>query len=157
MRALNSTRAKLAGFSLLEVTIAMTILAIGLLGMLSMQLHAMSATSTGRHVSEAARIGLDQLETLKYQSWVSTAPTAWIVPVVVTGAEAVAAPAMVAGAPAIAPQRFNVSWRISAVAGLVDARQIDVRVTWREAGDNAAMPLRRYAVSSFKYRGAGTP
>ena len=146
-----------AGFSLLEVMIAMTILAIGLLGMLSMEINAMTATSTGRHVSDAARIGLDQLETLKYQSWVSTAPAAWTAPIPVTGPEAVAPTAVVAGAPAIVPQRFNVSWRVSAVAALVDARQIDVRVTWREAGDTPAMPLRRYAVSSFKYRGAGVP
>jgi type IV pilus modification protein PilV len=146
-----------AGLSLLEVMIAMTILAVGLLGMLSMQLQAMSSTSTGRHVTDAARIGLDQLETLKYQSWASTAPTAWTAPVVVTGAEAVAPVAVVAGAPAAVPQAFNISWRISAVAGLVDARQIDVRVTWRENGDHAGMPPRRYAVSSFKYRGAGTP
>jgi Tfp pilus assembly protein PilV len=136
--------------------IALTILAVGMLGMLSMQLTALGSASTGRHVSDAARIGLDQLETLKYQSWASTAPGGWTAPAVVTGPEAVAQPAMAAGG-ATAQQTFNVSWRISAVAGLIDARQIDVRVTWREPGDNVAIPVRRYAVSSFKYRGAGTP
>jgi hypothetical protein len=55
------------------------------------------------------------------------------------------------------PQIFNVSWRVQAVGGLTAARQIDVRVTWREAGDTPAMPVRRYAVSSLKYNGAGTP
>jgi type IV pilus modification protein PilV len=150
------TRAK-AGLSLLEVMIAMTILAVGLLGMLSMQLHAMSATSNGRHVSDAARIGLDTLETLKYQSWAATPVTGWTAPIVVTGSASIAPVAVPAGAPAPAPQQYNVSWRIAGVAGLTDARQIDVRVTWRENGDSAAMPLRRYAVSSFKYRGAGTP
>lgn len=146
-----------AGLSLLEVMIAMTILAVGLLGMLSMQLNAMSATSTGRHVTDAARIGLDQLETLKYQSWASTPVTGWTAPIVVTGPEAIAPAAVVAGAPAPNPQAYNVSWRISGVVGLTDARQIDVRVTWREPGDSPAMPLRRYAVSSFKYNGAATP
>jgi prepilin-type N-terminal cleavage/methylation domain-containing protein len=154
---MRKTRRASAGLSLLEVMIAMTILAVGLLGMLSMQLKAMSATSAGRHVTDAARIGLDQLETLKYQSWTSTAPSAWTAPVVVIGPEAVAPAAVVAGAPAPNPQVYNVSWRVSAVAGLSDARQIDVRVTWREPGDTPTMPLRRYAVSSFKYNGAGTP
>ncbi len=146
-----------AGLSLLEVMIAMTILAVGLLGMLSMQLEAMSSTSTGRHVTDAARIGLDQLETLKYQSWAATPVTAWTAPVAVTSnPEAVFVPNLPSGAAPIA-QNFNVSWRITGVAGLVDARQIDVRVTWREVGDTPAMAVRRYAVSSFKYRGAGTP
>jgi prepilin-type N-terminal cleavage/methylation domain-containing protein len=140
-----------AGFSLLEVMIAMTILAIGLLGALSMQVQALTGNSTGRHVSEAMRIGLDQLEALKYQGWAATPVTAWTAPVVVTGPEAVAARA------GELRQQFNVSWRIQAVAPLTLVRQIDVRVTWREPGDAPALPLRRYAVTSFKFNGAGTP
>jgi prepilin-type N-terminal cleavage/methylation domain-containing protein len=142
-----------AGLSLLEVMIAMTILAVGLLGMLSMQVNALSGTTTGRHVTDAMRIGLDQLETLKYQGWAATPPAGWTLPVVSTGPVAVAA----VGAPVAVPQIFNVSWRVQAVGGLTAARQIDVRVTWREAGDTPAMPVRRYAVSSLKYNGAGTP
>ena len=151
-----------AGFSLLETMIALTILAVGMLGMLSMQLTALGSASTGRHVSDAARIGLDQLESLKYQAWAATPVGGWTAPIVVTGPEAVAAPTMAAGG-ATTPQQFNVSWRVSNVtvgggfAPIVDAIMIDVRVTWREAGDSAASPLRRYAVSSFKYRGPGTP
>jgi type IV pilus assembly protein PilV len=144
-------RTRSAGLSLLEVMIAMTILAIGMLGMLSMQVQALSGTSTGRHVSDAMRIGLDQLEQLKYQGWAATPVTAWTPVVNVTGPEAISTPA---GA---TPQTFDVSWRVQAVAGLSDVRLIDVRVTWREPGDPPAMPPRRYAVSSFKYNGAGTP
>jgi len=140
-----------AGFSLLEVMIAMTILAIGLLGALSMQVQALTGNSTGRHVSEAMRIGLDQLETLKYQGWAATPVTGWTAPLVVTGPEAVAVRV------GEVPQQFNVSWRIQTVGALTLVRQIDVRVTWREPGDAPALPLRRYAVSSFKFNGAGTP
>jgi prepilin-type N-terminal cleavage/methylation domain-containing protein len=140
-----------AGFSLLEVMIAMTILAIGLLGALSMQVQALSGNSTGRHVSEAMRIGLDQLEALKYQGWAATPVAGWTAPVVVTGPEAVAVRV------GEVPQPFNVSWRIQTVGALTLVRQIDVRVTWREPGDAPALPLRRYAVSSFKFNGAGTP
>jgi hypothetical protein len=43
------------------------------------------------------------------------------------------------------------------VAALTQVRQIDVRVTWREPGDRPGMPPRRYAISSFKFNGAGTP
>jgi prepilin-type N-terminal cleavage/methylation domain-containing protein len=139
------------GFSLLEVMIAMTILAIGLLGALSMQVQALTGNSTGRHVSEAMRIGLDQLEALKYQGWAATPVSTWTPAIVVVGPEAVAARA------GELRQQFNVSWRIQAVAPLTLVRQIDVRVTWREPGDAPALPLRRYAVSSFKFNGAGTP
>jgi type IV pilus assembly protein PilV len=150
---MNSMRARRSrvGLSLLEVMIALTILAVGLLGTLSMQIQALSATSTGRHVTDAMRIGLDQLEALKYRGWAATPPTAWTVPIVVSAPESVAARA------GENRQQFNVSWRVQAVAGLLQVRQIDVRVTWREPGDDPAMPLRRYAVSSYKFNGAGTP
>jgi hypothetical protein len=97
------------------------------------------------------RIGLDQLEQLKYQGWAATPPGGWTAVVTVTGAEAVATPA------GVTPQTYGVSYRVQAVAGLADVRLIDVRVTWREPGDAAGMPVRRYAVSSYKYNGAGTP
>lgn len=151
MTVQRSARAR-AGLSLLEVTIAMAILSIGLLGMLSMQVQALASTSTGKHVSEAARIGQDQLETLKYQSWASTAPTGWTAAVQATALDPTVAAALGQQA-----QVFNVSWRIQAIVGLTRARQIDVRVTWREAGDKPGMPVRRYAVSTLKYNGAGTP
>ncbi|HEU4431477.1 MAG TPA: hypothetical protein VFT98_22140 [Myxococcota bacterium] len=138
------------GLSLLEVMIAMTILAIGMLGMLSMQVQALSGTTTGRHVSDAMRIGLDQLETLKYQTWAGTPLGGWTPVTNVTGPESIATPV------GVTPQTFGVSWRVQAVAGLTNARLIEVLVTWREPGDAPAMPQRRYLVSSFKYNGAGT-
>jgi type IV pilus assembly protein PilV len=140
-----------AGLSLIEVMIALTILAIGLVGTLSMQVRALSSTATGRHVTDAKRIGEDQMEALKYQGWAATPVTAWTVPVVVTGPESIAVRA------GETPQTYNVSWRIQAVGGLTQVRQIDVRVTWREPGDTPAMPVRRYAISSYKFNGAGTP
>lgn len=145
-------RARL-GLSLIEVMIALTILAVGLLGALAMQTHALSSTNTGKHVSDAMRIGLDQLEALKYQGWAATPVAGWSAPAVVTGPESVAA------RPGETPQQFNVSFRVQAVGGLDPnrIREIDVRVTWREAGDTPTMLVRRYAISSFKYNGAGTP
>jgi type IV pilus assembly protein PilV len=138
-----------SGLSLLEVMVAMCILSVGLLGMLSMQIQAMASTRTGRHVSDAARVGLDRLETLKYQSWAATAPTGWTAPLAVTDSDPVAA------AGGQVAQVFNVSWRIQDVAGLTGVRQLDVRVTWREPGDPPGMPPRRYAVSSLKCSGCG--
>jgi prepilin-type N-terminal cleavage/methylation domain-containing protein len=150
-RLVRPARSRRRGLSLLEVMIAMGILAVGMLGMLSMQVQALSSTSTGRHVSDAMRIGLDQLEQLKYQGWAATPVSSWTPVVNVTGPESIATPA------GVTPQTFGVSWRVQPVGALSDVRLIDVRVTWREPGDPPAMPDRRYAVSSFKYNGAGTP
>jgi prepilin-type N-terminal cleavage/methylation domain-containing protein len=88
MRSLRARR-RAAGLSLVEVMIALTILAVGLVGALSMQVQALSSTSTGRHVTDAMRIGLDQLEALKYQGWAATPPTAWTAPIAVTGPESI--------------------------------------------------------------------
>jgi prepilin-type N-terminal cleavage/methylation domain-containing protein len=86
------SRARLQrGFSLIEVMIAFTILAVGLLGALAMQTHALSSSNTGKHVGDAMRIGLDRMETLKYQGWATTPVAGWTVPAVVTGPESVAA------------------------------------------------------------------
>jgi prepilin-type N-terminal cleavage/methylation domain-containing protein len=146
-------RRSAAGLSLIEVMIALTILAIGLVGALSMQVQALSSTATGRHVTDAMRIGLDTLETLKYMGWAATPATGWTAPVAMTGPEAIAVRANET------PQTFNVSWRIQNVGAgpTIVRRQIDVRVTWREPGDTPAMAVRRYAVSSVKFNGAGTP
>lgn len=150
MRAARGVRSR-SGLSLIEVMIALTILAVGLLGTLAMQTQAMSSNNTGRHVTDAMRIGQDQLELLKYQGWAATPLTAWTAPVAVIGPEAVL------GRAGEVPQQYNVSWRIQAVGALTQVRQIDVRVTWLEPSDDPGMPPRRYAISSFKFNGAGTP
>jgi type IV pilus assembly protein PilV len=53
------------GFTVLEVLIALTILLIGIAGLLSMQLTAMRATSFSRHATEASMLGEDKMEVLR--------------------------------------------------------------------------------------------
>ena len=87
------------GLTLLELMVAMVILSIGLLGMLTMQIEAMKSGRVGKHVTDAAQIAQNQMETLQNQSWLASAPTGgWTVPIVVNGmdptnaADAIAAP-----------------------------------------------------------------
>lgn len=54
-----------AGFSLLEVLIALAILGFGLLSLAAMQIHAMREGSTSRYSSDAARIARDQMEQIQ--------------------------------------------------------------------------------------------
>jgi len=129
----------------------MMILSIGLLGMLMMQIYAMKSGRVGRHVTEAARIANDQMEQLQRQSWAATAPTAFTAPIIVNGNESTDAAGI-----AIA-QPFNLSWQIVPFAGVASLRQIEVVVTWQEPGDDPAFPPRRYATTSVRYNGPGTP
>jgi len=61
------------GFSLLELLIALTVLLIGITGILTMQVIAMRATSYSRHATEAAVLAEDKLEQMR--TIVITAPS----------------------------------------------------------------------------------
>lgn len=150
--ALVSTRRRSGGLTLLELMIAMVILSIGLLGLLTMQIEAMKAGRVGKHVTDAARIAQDQMETLQNQSWALSAVTAWTAPIIVAGNDATnLADATAAPTGRSVQQTFNVDWRIVQPGAVTDLRRIDVRVTWVEPADTPAMPARRYAVSSMRY------
>lgn len=53
-----------AGYSLLEVLIALAILAVGILGVATMQVSAIQGNSKGRQVSEATRVAEGLMEVL---------------------------------------------------------------------------------------------
>jgi prepilin-type N-terminal cleavage/methylation domain-containing protein len=130
-----------AGFTLVEVTIALGILAVGMLSLALMQLHAMRAGSQGRHTSQAAVVARDQLERFQRLNWADMGPTAgWTAPVNVTN--------VVQATPANRiEQTYRVQWRITdLVAGRT--RNVDVRVAWNEAEQNNPKTL---TFSSVRY------
>jgi prepilin-type N-terminal cleavage/methylation domain-containing protein len=53
------------GFTLIELLIALTVLLIGVSGILSMHIASMRATSYSRHATEAAVLGEDRMEQLR--------------------------------------------------------------------------------------------
>lgn len=53
------------GFTIIELMIALTILLIGITGILSMQLTALKATSYSRHATEASVLAEDLMEELR--------------------------------------------------------------------------------------------
>jgi len=143
------------GLTLLELMIAMVILAVGLLGMLAMQIEAMKSNRIGRHVTEAAQVAQNQMEALQNQAWALSGPTGgFTAPIVVQSVEPLRAGAGATVVPTA--QTYNVSWRIVngapiGVPPTVRLRTIDVRVTWAEPNDTPGMPLHRYAASSQRY------
>jgi type IV pilus assembly protein PilV len=111
------TAAREAGFSLIELMIALTVLLIGVSGILTMHLTSMRATSYSRHATEAAVLGEDKMEELR------TLP----IDTLAAGAEVVDAQGVpTAGAP------YTVGWNI--VWDAAGIGTLTVTVSWLERG-----------------------
>ena len=126
--------ARREGFSLLEVVVALGILGFGLLTLALMQVHALTQGSAGRHTGDAAAIARTYIEQVHRLPW--TALTADL------GAGFVnpswnAAPATVnvnvTGVGGTTTENsYGVQWRVTAVAGTVCLRDVEVQVSWTE-------------------------
>ena len=132
--------------TILEVMIALGILAVGLLAMLAMQISAMRGGKYGRHSTEASQLARDQMEFLHRLEWTDPqmAPTGWTPPV--------ATPIVVQSASG--PQQemiYNVSHRITNDGLDPNLRLVDVRVTWTEMNAPPGAPPRRYAMSTIRH------
>jgi len=131
-RELQGTR---AGLTLIEVMIALSILAVGLLTLSSMQLQALRAGRGGKTDTVATTIAQDKMEDLRRKPWnhADLAPTgAW------TAAQTVSS--------SIDAQTYTVDWRVTDVVANW-TRSIDVRVRW----DDPKRPNRVRTFSSLRY------
>jgi type IV pilus assembly protein PilV len=57
------------GMTLVEIMVAMVILAFGMLGVAALQVRAITESSSGRHLSEASAIARNRLERLNTIAW----------------------------------------------------------------------------------------
>lgn len=135
-----------SGFTMIEVILAFTLLAIGLLSVAAMQLVALEYNSRGRHQTAAAVQAEQRMEELMRRTWTDPdlAPTAgWTAPVAVT------TDVQTSGG-TVTEQTFEVSERIADVDP-GRTRSIDVRVEWDEPG----RPNRRFALSNMRFNYEG--
>jgi len=137
--------------TLLEVMIALSVLALGLLAMLAMQVSAMRGGKYGRHTTEAAQLARDQMEYLNRLDWgdANIQPTAWRVDFKGSGA-----PEIVMVDSAGGPQQemtYTVAYRVTNDAADTNLRLVDVRVNWTEMNAPPGAPLRRYAMSTIRH------
>jgi Tfp pilus assembly protein PilV len=137
--------------TLLEVMIALAVLAMGLLAMLAMQISAMRGGKYGRHTTEAAQLARDQMEYLHRLDWgdAEVQPTAWTVSFLGD-----AGPEIVEVDSAGGPQQemtYNVSYRVTNDALNTNLRLVDVQVTWTELDAPPGAPPRRYAMSTIRH------
>jgi type IV pilus assembly protein PilV len=106
-----------AGFNLVELMIGLTVLLIGIAGILTLQIVSLRATSYSRHATEAAVLAEDKVEALR------TVPIATLI----DGSETVDAQGYIdANAP------FTRSWTIVWNGSL---GTLTVTVAWDEGGD----------------------
>lgn len=141
-------------FTLLEVVVALGILAVGLLGIAAMSLHAMSQGRSGKHSTEAASVAYSVLEEFHRMSFAdpNLNAVAW------TALQATTTPGLFPGSNAALPvptqgsvqiqgipvqsQVYTVQWQITDApappvppwpAGTIAVRKtIEVRVVWNE-------------------------
>jgi len=129
------------GFTLVEVMLALTILAFGLLALAAAQLYAIDGRGSGRHATAAAELAQIQMDELQRRRWTDVADTggAWVT--AVRTEQVTHSDGSVAN-----EESYNVSWRITDdVAGVT--RLIDVRVTW----DEPKRPGRAFSISSIRF------
>jgi prepilin-type N-terminal cleavage/methylation domain-containing protein len=140
-----------AGFTLVEVMIAMVLLAFGLLAMLALQLHAMRGGQVGRHYTGAAQVARDRMELLQRLPWdhADVMPTGgWVADGNVTAN--VEHETLGQAAEMVYARDYRI---VADAAQPLQLRHIDVRVTWYEESDPGppAPPRRRYAITSVRF------
>lgn len=116
-----------AGFTLIEVMVALSILAAGLLAVAAAQTHAMRGGSTGRHTSEAAAIAHSRIENFQRRDFSDLPDTggAW------TPAGGEQETTTVQASPVDQVEMtYTIQWRITDIDP--NLKSLDVRVTWDE-------------------------
>jgi len=133
------------GFTLIEVMIAIGILAFGLLALTTMQIKAMHGGNRGRHASNAAAIAENRMEQLQQDPWASIPDTGGFV------ADLAAQNAIQLEGASSNERTYNVSYQITDLEATF-TRAIDVTVSWtEEGGENRSITL-----SSIRYNREGT-
>jgi type IV pilus assembly protein PilV len=104
------------GFTLVEVMVALGILAFGILAIASMQMSSLGGTNTAGRVTEATTIAQDRVERFISQPYTHADLT--------NGSHVDPSP----------PSRYTVAWTVTDNVPLANTKTIDVDVAWKEKG-----------------------
>jgi len=122
-----STKGLQAGFNMIEVMVALGILAFGILAIASMQESSLLGTSLAYSVTDGTTRAMDQMEELLSRQWNN----------------------ITSGGPVTegANNRYTINWAVSLVPGTTDLKQITVTVNWTDAGFGS----RSTTLTCYKY------
>jgi prepilin-type N-terminal cleavage/methylation domain-containing protein len=143
MDRLSAPTRRAAGFTLVEVLVALGILATGLLVVAAAQLHALRGGATGRHTSDAAAIAHSRIEGFQRMDFADPALQAtagWSAPI--TRTTDVQTPDAIGAV----EMTYTVQHRITDLNA--NLKSIDVQVVW----DEPARPGRSVTLSTLVHR-----
>jgi type IV pilus assembly protein PilV len=121
----DSKREREQGSALLEVMVALSILAIGLLAIASMQVAAIRGNSFAGNVTEGTCLASDRLEKLMSQKYDNADLTA--------GAHTDPSP----------PSGYTISWNVTDDSPLSDTKTITLTVIWSTHGAQKSIAMQR--------------
>lgn len=138
---------KSGGMTLVETTIALGILAVGMLAMMAAQATSLQQNNQGRHTTEAAQIARDQLEFIQRLPWThaSVLPSAgWQAARTVTQTVQRAN-----GQAGTTEESFTTDWRVQAGSN-PNLRRVEVRIQWTEDASGGAAGNHALVMSTLK-------
>ncbi len=112
------------GFSLIEILIAMTILAIGLLALAGMQITAIQGNTFSSTTTDATTVAQDRLERLMALTYDDADLN--------DGNHPPGSQAQVSGTQQIQGVNYSISWDVADNSPIPNAKTIDMTVTWTE-------------------------
>ncbi len=125
-----------AGFSLIEVIVAMGVLSFGLMTLSVMQLEALSQGSAGKHSVDAAAVGRTYLEQAHRVPWsvLDTAETvgSWTVPSWAGASASYDVNIDMPGGGTATEHTYTIQWEVNDVGSGLCLRDVEVRVSWME-------------------------
>ena len=122
-------REESAGFSLIEVLVALVVLGVGLMGLARLQLHLLAGTADTAAYDNAVRLANAQLESLRFTRMAGGMP--------VSGADE----------PSVQGLVFNRHWTVNCAA---DAScQATALVRWREPRSGSGAGAREIALNAY--------
>lgn len=135
-RRLEEARTQRAsGFTLIEVMIAMAILAFGLLGLAVLQIHALQQSAAGRHTTQASHVARTFLEQTHRLPWsaLGSAVNTWTDPGWGGATSSVSTQIATPDGGLSSEKTYDIAWRVSEVGAAGCLREVEVRVRWPEA------------------------
>lgn len=137
-------RRRTRGFSLIEVVVALGILAVGLLALTIMQLEAFRSGATGHHVHDATRIAraeMEQIQRMPFATIEAEAGNGWQAPAWINqagfNAGEIGVLVQTPGGGTRTQEVYDVAWRVTTVGGNATLMNVDLEVSWNaEKGPN---------------------